>query len=59
MDSQFTNLSFEELNEVEGGGALTVIGGGLIVAGAILSGGGALVVGVGVVGGLLTAASGL
>lgn len=59
MDAHFTELNIDELSEIDGGGALTVIGGGLIVAGAILSGGGALVVGVGVVGGLLTAASGL
>nr|WP_302598223.1 hypothetical protein [uncultured Cellulosilyticum sp.] len=54
----FSNMNTEELIEVEGGGWLSVVGGGLIAAGAIVSGGGALVVTVGVAGGLLTAIAG-
>lgn len=57
-NSNFALLTQDELEAVDGGGWLSVVGGGLIIAGAIVSGGGALVVGVGIAGGVLTAVSG-
>lgn len=51
-------LSLEEMESVEAGGWLSVVGGGLIAVGAVVSGGGPIVVGVGVIGGVLTAVSG-
>ncbi|MCJ8343838.1 MAG: hypothetical protein MJH09_13505 [Cetobacterium sp.] len=51
-------LNQEELASIDGEGWLSVVGGGLVIAGSIVSGGGAVVVGVGIVGGLATIISG-
>lgn len=60
MDSMsFNELSSDELQDIDGGGWLTVVGGVLIVAGAIVSGGTVPVVIGGIAGGVLTAVSGL
>ncbi len=58
MNNNFLELNEEETIMVDAGGWLSVVGGGLIVAGAIVSGGGVVVVGVGIAGGVLTAISG-
>lgn len=58
MDNNFFELTGDEMMVVNAGGWLSVLGGTLIVAGAIVSGGGAVVVGAGVAGGVLTAISG-
>lgn len=55
---EFNELSEQSLMEIDGGGWLSVVGGGLIVAGAIVSGGGAIAVGVGIAGGVVTAVTG-
>ena len=54
----FYEMTEDEMVEIDAGGWLSVIGGGLIAAGAIVAGGGAVVVGVGVASGILTAVSG-
>jgi len=55
--SDLQNVQEVELETINGGGTLGVIGGGLIVAGAILTGGGALAVGAGVAAGIGTIVS--
>lgn len=55
---EFAELTENELENIDGGGWLSVVGGGLIIAGAIISGGGAVVVGAGVASGILTAVAG-
>ncbi len=57
--NKLIQLENYELETIDGGGWLSVVGGGLIVAGAIVSGGGALVVGVGIAAGIMTAVSGV
>ena len=54
MNNNFTELSNLEAINISAGGALGVVGGGLIIVGGILSGGGALVVGVAIFGGVGT-----
>lgn len=54
MDNNFLDLTQEECIDVSAGGALGVVGGGLIVAGSIISGGGIVAVGVGVAGGVIS-----
>lgn len=56
---KFDNLTMDEVSELNGGGWLTVVGGGLMVVGALVSGGPAIVVIGGVAGGVLTMVSGL
>lgn len=52
------NIDEKELLDITGGGWLSRIGGGLIIAGAIVSGGGTVVVLGGVAGGIMTAVAG-
>lgn len=56
--TDFEELKIEEMEDINAGGWLSVVGGGLIVAGAIVSGGGAVVVGVGVASGVMSAIAG-
>ena len=56
----FTELKeVEQLEAINGGGTMGVIGGGLIIVAGILSGGGAIVVGGAVASGALAIASAL
>lgn len=59
MENKLVTVSNEELQDINGGGALGVVGGALMILGACVSGGGALVVGVGVIGGVATVLSSL
>ena len=54
MNNKFIQLTTFECTNINGGGALGVIGGVLMCGGAIISGGGILAVGVGVVAGIGT-----
>ena len=58
INSNFSELTEMESLSVDGGGWLSVVGGGLIIAGAIVSGGGAVAIGAGIAGGVLTAVAG-
>ncbi len=49
----------EQLEAINGGGTMGVVGGGLLIAGAIISGGPAIVVGGGILGGVCAIASAL
>lgn len=58
IKNELHELTFNEMQEIDGGGWLSVVGGCLIAAGALVSGGGAVVVICGVAGGALTAIAG-
>lgn len=54
MNKKFEIISNMELEKIEGGGALGVIGGGLMIAGAIVCGGAPIVVAGGIISGAVT-----
>ena len=54
MENELSLLSNEELQDLNGGGTLGVIGGVLLVASACISGGGVFAVAAGVIGGVVS-----